>query len=67
MSSRDHIDPLILVSKLDKLLNELTLIKKDSLFRKQMMDHLQGMCILTLLEYGSKVPKLEYVLKESSK
>lgn len=67
MSDRHHLDPVILTGKLDRLLNELTLIKKDSPFKKKMMEHFQSMCVLTLLEYGAQVPKLIYLLEQGKK
>ena len=64
---RDHLDPVILCGKLDKLLNELSLIKKDKPYRKNMLEHFQSMCVLTLLEYGPTVPKLMFLMEQSKK
>ncbi len=49
---------------MDKVLSEISMLPPGD-YKTNMMKHLNSMCILTLLKYGSKTPKLEYVLRES--
>lgn len=65
MSNKKESPVTVLVGKLDRVLSEISMLPPGE-FKTNMMQHLNSMCILTLLKYGSKTPKLEYILKESS-
>lgn len=56
-----NLDPILLVGKLDRILGELLKEYPDkSEYIKHMKEHLNSMYILTLLEFGEKVPKLQF-------
>lgn len=65
LTQRKESPATVLVGKLDRVLSEISMLPPGE-YKDNMMKHLNSMCILTLLKYGSKTPKLEYVLKESS-
>jgi hypothetical protein len=65
MTAKKENPATVLVGKLDRLLSEVSMLPPGE-FKTNMMNHINSMCVLTLLKFGNQSKQLQFILKESS-